>query len=212
MKAVFKLSNVLFVIFFALLLYLLLALNGSQQPLSAEEVDAYLGKIEQQSQVPGGRHDLAALRNFLENDDGLPFYTVNLYKFYKQAQYLDGRDSPGTGRQAYDRFSAVMVKLLAKQFSQPIFGSDWMADNSNDWHRLVIVHYRSRRDIAEIFASDAFADASADKWASIEKNERLLVQGLHIPAVKFIPMALLMLLIVAFICLKLRRRENRFGY
>ncbi|WDE11462.1 hypothetical protein [Thalassomonas haliotis] len=212
MKAVFKLSNLLFGIFFALLLCFVLALSGSQQPLSGAEVETYLSKIQQQSQVPGGRHDLSALRHFLESDDGLPFYTVNLYKFNEQAQYLDGRDNPGTGRQAYDRFSAVMVKLLAKQFSQPIFGSDWMADNSNDWHRLVIVHYRSRRDIAEIFASDAFADAAADKWASIEKNERLLVQGLHIPALKWLAVTLLVLLTLAFVCLKLRRRENRFGY
>ncbi|WP_281561074.1 hypothetical protein [Thalassomonas sp. RHCl1] len=204
----FKLSNLLFVSCFTFLLVLLLLFRGSQQPLSAAEVEAYLGKIEQQSQVPGGRHDLKALRHFLENDDGLPFYTVNLYKFNEQAQYLDGRENPGTGRQAYDRFSAVMVKLLAQQFSQPIFGSDWMADNGNDWHRLVIVGYRSRRDIAEIFASDAFADAASHKWASIEKNERLLVQGLHIPALKFIPATLLLLLTFAFICLKLRAAKK----
>ncbi|WP_274055296.1 hypothetical protein [Thalassomonas actiniarum] len=206
----FKLSNLLFVVCFTLLLVLVLAFSGSQQPLSEAEVEAYLGKIEQQSQVPGGRHDLKALRHFLENDDGLPFYTVNLYKFNEQAQYLDGRENQGTGRQAYDRFSAVMVKLLAQQFSQPVFGSDWMADNSNDWHRLVIVHYRSRRDIAEIFISDAFADAASHKWASIEKNERLLVQGLHLPALKWGAMTLLVLLTMAFICLK-RRAANKPG-
>ena len=41
--------------------------------------------------------------------------------------------------------------------------------------------YRSRRDIADIFASGEFVEASVHKWAAIEDNDRLLVQGRHIP-------------------------------
>ena len=205
MKVLFKWSNMFF--FIGLVLLLALLFNTQQQPpLTGQEIDNYIKKIEHLTQLPGGRHDLKALRAFLEDDNGEPFYTVNLYKFYQQAHYLDGRENPGTGREAYDRFSKVMVKLLAQQFSHPIFGSDWMADNSNNWQRLVIVRYRSRRDIAEIFASDEFAQASSHKWASIEKNERLLVQGLHLPEFKWLLVALLILLFVTFFAFSRRRR------
>ena len=71
----------------------------------------------------------------------------------------------------------------------------------------MIVRYRSRRDIAEIFASDTFAEASSHKWASIAKNERLLVQGIHIPEIGLLLLMLLMLLAVItllFICLRFR--------
>ena len=61
------------------------------------------------------------------------------------------------------------------------FGSAWTDDSISAWDRIVIVRYRSRRDMAEIFASPEFAEASAHKWAALKRNERMLVQGLHIP-------------------------------
>ncbi len=155
--------------------------SGTSGPLTELEIDRYLDRIESQTQVPGGRHDLPALRRFLEQDDGRPFYTVNLYAFHDRARYVDDRVDGGTGRDAYDRFSRVMVRLLAARSSHPIFGSDWIDSGTTTWDRIVIVRYRSRRDIAEVFASTEFAEASAHKWAAIAKNDRLLVQALHLP-------------------------------
>ncbi len=165
---------------------------GSGQALTQQEVDDYIGRIQAQAGNPG-RHDLQALRGFLEQDDGRPFYTVNLYQYYQQANYPDGQ-SELTGREAFNKFSAVMVKLLAQRASHPIFGSDWADSHLNPWHRLVIVRYRSRADIADIFASTEFAQASIHKWAGLERNQRLLVQGLHIPELTPFLIVLLMLM------------------
>jgi uncharacterized protein (DUF1330 family) len=164
----------------------------SQTPLSAEEVDRYIERIEAQTQNPGGRHDIPELRRFLDSDDGNPFYTVNLYEFHEQAQYLDDQPHQGSGQEAFARFSEVMLRLLARRASHPIFGSQWADIASSGWDRIVIVRYRSRRDIAEIFASPEFAEASAHKWAALERNDRMLVQGLHIPELH-IPAILLVL-------------------
>ncbi len=175
--------------------------SGGITPLSSAEVNQLINKIQSQPKTPGGKHDISKLKQFLNDDDGQPFYTVNLYKYYPQAQYTHGsgmpREMEGTGRQAYDRFSKVMVGLLAMHASHPIFGSAWMDSNINEWDRLVIVRYRSRRDIAQIFASDEFAQASTHKWAGLEKNQRLLVQGLHIP--ELLLMGLLLGLLVLFV-------------
>ncbi len=111
---------------------------------------------------------------------------------------LECLDPPPIGnvdlKDAFDRFSKVMIKLLASHSSHPIFGSNWVHDDSSNWDRLVIVRYRSRRDIAEIFSSNEFADASEHKWAALADNERMLVQGLHIPS--FYIIALIMTLFV----------------
>ncbi|OZG75173.1 hypothetical protein BTA51_01955 [Hahella sp. CCB-MM4] len=155
--------------------------QGISEPLTAEEVSRYMNIIESQPQNPGGRHKIPALRDFLENDDGKPFYTVNLYKYFDQATYQDAQMSNVTGREAFDRFTRVMVPLLIQHASHPIFGSNQMLETLTGWDRLVIVRYRSRRDIADIFASSEFAEASKHKWAALEKNERMLVQGVHIP-------------------------------
>ena len=181
----------------ALLLVALLWLYGwSQNPLSAEEVGGYIERIEAQAQNPGGRHDIPELRRFLGSDDGHPFYTVNLYEFQEQAQYLDDQPYRGSGQEAFARFSEVMLRLLAGRASHPIFGSQWADIASSGWDRIIIVRYRSRRDIAEIFASPEFAEASAHKWAALKRNDRMLVQGLHIPEFH-IPAILLLLLLLA---------------
>ncbi len=186
-----------------LVLALVMGYHGGGDRLSGEEVEHYLSIIKGQDQKPGGRHDLLALRDFLEKDDGQTFYTVNLYRFHTEAQYLPGSEyfDPsvgGSGKAAFERFSKAMIKLLVSHSSHPIFASNWVHDESSSWEKLVIVRYKSRRDIAELFASAEFADISEHKWAALAANERMLVQGLHIPS--FYIIALLVILIVGLVC------------
>ena len=154
----------------------------SANVLSPAEVDRYMGIIEAQTQTPGAQHDLPALRQFLNEDDGKPVYTVNLYKFRELADYPKATGLSGTGEQAYDRFSNIMVPLMIKRGSHPIFGSTWADQANSNWDRIVIVKYRSRRDLVDLFATDDFAEASLHKWASLQDHERMLVQGIHIPS------------------------------
>ncbi len=149
-------------------------------PLSADEIDVYMTEMAAQPEVFENDQERAAMRSFLEADDGRPFYTINLYAFHDRADYSSETGFEGSGREAYDRFSAVMVRLLASRASHPIFGTAWL-EGDGDWDRLVIVRYRSRRDIAAIYASPEFALASVHKYAAIDANARMLAQGLHIP-------------------------------
>ena len=55
----------------------------------------------------------------------------------------------------------------------------------------------ARNSSHPIFACNEFADASEHKWAALAANERMLVQGLHIPS--FYILALTMVLFVALI-------------
>jgi len=183
------------------LLALVIWYHGGSEKLSAEEVESYLSIIKGQDQIPGGRHDLKALRSFLEGDDGKPFYTVNLYKFHPIAQYKLGseyfnKSAGGSGKDAFDRFSKVMVKLLVSHSSHPIFSSNWVHDDSSNWDKLVIVRYKSRRDIAELFASNEFADVNEHKWAALANNDRMLVQGIHIPSFYIIALITILLIFV----------------
>jgi uncharacterized protein (DUF1330 family) len=203
MKKAMKKMRLLLGIVLVLVLALVMGYHGGGDRLSADEVEHYLSIIEGQDQKPGGQHDLTALRDFLEKDDGQPFYTVNLYRFHAEAQYLPGSEYfdhsvGGSGKAAFDRFSRVMIKLLVSHSSHPIFASHWVHDESSNWEKLVIVRYKSRRDIAELFASDEFADVSEHKWAALAANERMLVQGLHIPS--FYIVALLAILFVGLVC------------
>jgi len=168
----------------------------SASPLNEAEIDAYVAAIAAQDQVPGREHDLMALKRFLADDDGLPFYTVNLYKCHERADYPPDVGFDESGRDAFDRFSNVMVRLLVARASHPIFGSDWVFADGTDWDRIVIVRYRSRRDIVDIFVSPEFEAVSLHKWAGLRENGRMIVQGLHIPAA-YLPSAMIALLFAA---------------
>lgn len=165
----------------AIFLALMYWYQWNASPLTDADVDDYMNRIEAQSQTPGGRHDLPALRKFLNEDDGSPIYTVNLYKFHDVADYPAALGLTGSGEEAYDRFSSVMIKLMAARGSHPVFGSSWSDQANGDWDRIVIVRYRSRRDLVDLFATQDFAEASLHKWASIKNHDRMLVQALHIP-------------------------------
>jgi len=175
--------------------------------LSPAEVSSYMEKLEQRPQVFQKPGALAELRQFLLEDDGQAFYTVNLYKYFDVARYSEGVSSL-TGREAYDKFAAIMIPLQLARGSHPIFGTNWMSENSSGWDRLVIVRYRSRRDIVDMFASDGFLEASLHKWAALEEYDRHLAQGLHIPAM-FFPAFLLLLVNVALVAAFLRRKAKR---
>ncbi|MEP2988557.1 MAG: hypothetical protein ABJN65_04895 [Parasphingorhabdus sp.] len=159
-------------------------------PLSSGEVDKYMSSIGAQTQKPGARHNLPALRAFLEEDDGKPVYTVNMYKFNVVADYPESSDYDGSGEEAYERFSNVMVRLMIERGSHPVFGSSWADANNSRWDRIVIVRYRSRRDLVDLFATDDFAEASTHKWASLREHDRMLVQATHIPDGRYIIMPL----------------------
>ena len=105
-----------------------------------------------------------------------------------------------------------MLRLLARRASHPIFGSDWADTASSGWDRIVVVRYRSRRDIAEIFASSEFSEASAHKWAALKRNDRMLVQGLHIPELQ-VPAALLALTggVCALVFWRAQKQRQRLG-
>ena len=169
----------------------------SARTLTPSEIDDYMTTIEAQSQVPGARHDLPALRKFLKDDDGKPVNTVNLYKFHKAADYPEDSGFTGTGEEAYDRFSSVMISLMTKRGSHPIYASSWADEANSEWDRIVIVRYRSRRDLVDLFATDAFAEASLHKWASLRDHDRMLVQAVHIPDGRYIAMLIALVLGVA---------------
>jgi hypothetical protein len=170
--------------------FILLALmywyQWSARTLAESEVDAYMATIEAQTQNPGPRHDLPALRKFLEEDDGKPIYTVNMYAFNEVADYPEDVGFSGSGEEAYDRFSSVMLSLMTKRGSHPVYGSSWADEANSKWDQIVIVRYRSRRDLADLFATDAFAEATLHKWASVHELDRMLVQAVHIPDGRYI--------------------------
>ncbi len=160
-------------------LFLLWENRWFSQPLSEDEVDAYLDKMAQ-----GGKHEtplqdkeLANARAFFLADDGKPFYMVNLMQYRETAVYPhDIHPEVKTGREANALYSKAVVKELLKRGSYPVFLSQKTADlfsageGTDVFEEVGIVRYRSRRDMLEMAASPSFQAAEPHKWASMEKT------------------------------------------
>ncbi len=89
----------------------------------------------------------------------------------------------------------VALLLSSSVFANPItvVGVGSVSGLPNTFElSLTPVDIGSRRDIAEVFANPAFADAAAHKWAALARNDRMLVQALHLPELQ-VPSALLAL-------------------
>ena len=124
----------------------------------------------------------AAFEAFLDRDDGRPFYMVNLLQYRATAAYPDGLLPDGTpaggmtGREAGQRYTRVVIPELLKRGCYPVFAARKVANflsagaGTDFFEEVVVVRYRSRRDLLAMAAGRAFLAGVPHKWASLEKT------------------------------------------
>jgi hypothetical protein len=124
----------------------------------------------------------AAFEGFLDRDDGRPFYMVNLMQYRAKAAYRDdllpdGTPAGGmTGREAGHRYERMVVPELLKRGCYPVFAARKLANflsagaGTDFFEEVVVVRYRSRRDLLAMAAGRAFLAGVPHKWASLEKT------------------------------------------
>lgn len=145
-------------------------------PLTAPEIGAFLA-----GQTAGGGlgwTDTAAFEAFLREDDGHPFVMINLMELRDAAIYPEGLASKAaTGADAAAAYGQAVLPLLLKRGSYPLARAERsqtiinsLGQSAGAFESLVMVRYRSRRDLIDMLASDAFRTASVHKWASLENT------------------------------------------
>ncbi|MEM9709857.1 MAG: hypothetical protein AAF871_13835 [Pseudomonadota bacterium] len=166
-----------------LLAPLLLALAGFylwhtplQGPLTNAEVDAFMAN---QAATSGTAWtDIEAFEAFLREDDGRPFVMINLMEVRDVAIYPDGTDTESrSGAEADAAYGRAVFPLLLKRGSYPVTRAERyhtiinsLGQSAAEFQSLALVRYRSRRDLIDMLASDAFLAAGVDKWASLENT------------------------------------------
>lgn len=148
----------------------------SRRLLSGEAVARLSGKFGQMEQGEKDRFEA-----FMDSDDGRPFYMVNLMRYREKAQYRDGdkvaEDVRGlTGREAGRYYNRAVIPALLWRGCYPVFASRKIANlfsagpGTDFFEEVVIVRYRSRRDMLNMIASPRFLRGIPHKWASLEKT------------------------------------------
>ena len=172
-----------------------------KSPLSAAEIETALQGMDANQQV--SKEEKVAIRAFFSNDDGKPFYNLNLMLYADQAVYADGLSRPGivTGADANEAYGRLVLPHLLRRGSYPLFTSSKIGAFLNEgtygadfFQEVAIVRYRSRRDMLDMILDPEFKAGSPHKFAALAKNVAVPTRGgLVLDLSILFPLALLLL-------------------
>lgn len=144
------------------------------RPLSREEVDFYIDRL---ARSPAAKTtDLAAMRRFLEQDDGKEAIMLNLVKMKEGPQ-----PHPVTGAQTapsdlLNSYLRDFRKVLFSKGGHPLmilrkcggYVDSWGSGDDPGWQVAGMMRYRSRRDMIELATDSRFNDAYPFKIMAVE--------------------------------------------
>lgn len=141
-------------------------------PLTRAEIDAFFA---QSTGKYGGGNDPAALRAFLEADDGREFVMLNLVKV-EPGMVIDPQSGKElSGSEAMRRYSEPFVRGLIARGGHPgmvgrkvgPYVDAWQVDGDPGWTIFGLMRYRSRRDLIELASDPRFAEIHPYKLLGI---------------------------------------------
>ena len=164
----------------------LLWYGGRGRAMDSKEADALLERVRSNARIadPAADPDLfESLRDVTRDDDGREFVMVNLIRYREKALYPAGYSYSDDPHAAEARYNRSVVPLLLKRGCLPVFlgrsaGRFLAPDGAEEWDCVVLVRYRSRRDLLGMCAGLARTRADIHKWAAIDKTH---VFPVHVP-------------------------------
>ena len=136
--------------------------DGMRKPLTPAEIDTFFSEIQGKL---GGGNDTAALRQFLEADDGQEFVMLNLVKIEPDMVPDPETGELVSGRTMMRRYSDPFVKALLRRGGHPVmvgakvgpYVDAWNVEADPGWSIFGLMRYRSRRDMIAMVRDPLFA-------------------------------------------------------
>ncbi len=197
---------IIFAIFLGLFLAFWLWHSPLRGKLTPEEIDRYLGGAQELPLPPEERTAaLARLRAWAEADDGKPVYMLNLMRFYPQLRSFPGTpDFQGTPEQANEFYEKGVLMMLLKRAGYPMVGGRAHGRNLievpaalDNWSRVVVVRYPSRRAFLSLLADPAYAPYEPYKFMALEIALVPVSKDLMIPDLRWVVGGILVILFLA---------------
>jgi len=200
------------------LLVALFAFYAWHTPLRGPLTDAEINAFMATQAATGGTDwaDEAAFEAFLRNDDGRPFVMINLMEYRETAEYSEKHlpSTEITGSEAGALYGQSVLPQLLLRGSYPVALAtryntiiNSVGETAGKFEAFAMVRYRSRRDLIDMLASDAFKEANFHKWASLENT--LVAPSNNRASFKFIGFIPLFLIAGIGIGLGMLFRERR---
>jgi hypothetical protein len=136
-------------------------------PLKPEEIAQFMGQIEKLPLPEEERPEtVKRMRAWLEQDDGKPFYMLNLMRYYSELRRFPGTpEFEGTPQESNTRYEATTKSMLFKLGGYPVYAGTPHGKNLvehdpalDDWSRLLLVRYPSRRALVKLLTCPGYAE------------------------------------------------------
>jgi hypothetical protein len=165
--------------------------------LTPGEIDRYLGAIAARAPLEPAKKasSLQRLRTWAEADDGRPVYMLNLMRFYPAVRPIPGAGD-WAGRSPVDAnryYETHVAPLLLQVGGLPQFAGTPQGRNVldspaavDDWSRVLVVRYPSRRAFLQLVANPAYAPLAPYKMMAAEVSLVPLAGEAVIPDVRWL--------------------------
>jgi hypothetical protein len=169
-------------------------------PLTPEEIDRYVGRLETQGAAP---ERIAGVRAFMEADTGRQFVMVNLIDMADAPAAVRGAPDGADADDLLDLYMEHMYPALFARACHPVFVGDAVAvaldlagiEGGGHWDRGALMRYRSRRDMIEIATTPEFSGRHDFKVAALDKTIAFPVETVLHPGDPRLLLGLLLLAI-----------------
>jgi hypothetical protein len=149
--------------------------TNSSGALTSFEVDQYIGKLQA---IGRSEPQLNELRLFLESDTGNQFIMTNNIDMNEHPGHVEGAQANESGDDLMNRYMEHMYPALFVRASHPVFVGGVVhsamdivgIQNAEIWNRVVLMRYRSRRDLMDIVTNPEFMGKHDFKVAALTKT------------------------------------------
>jgi len=149
------------------------------EPMTQDEVEKYLAKYQENlSEERTGRsldpEEVNLIRKFAEEDDGKPFFMINLIQEYDEPKYPENwqGEKAETVLDAKMLYSKACYPIMMNTGSYSLFGVTFTGPavvntggDFEDWDQFYLISYPNRRAFMELLVNDAYANAIVHKYA-----------------------------------------------
>jgi len=149
--------------------------TNTSGPLKPEEIRSFTQKATDSGFQPDWIEHIHA---FMSSDTGRQFFMVNAIDLNEDPPDVEGANSGETATQLLERYMEYMYPAMLRRASHPVFLASAVntsldlvgIQGAEDWSLVVVMRYRSRRDLLEIATSPEFLKRHDFKIAALTKT------------------------------------------
>lgn len=145
--------------------------------ITAAELETYLAAVEEMPMPPEDRAEvLRRMRAWGEQDDGQPFYMVNLMRYRAALRRYEGAPvTEMTPEEANHHYEDSVMSLALARGAYPIAAGPVQGDSvlpasadAGRWNRVIVMRYPSRRAFFDLVADPRYAPYAPYKFMAMD--------------------------------------------